>query len=67
MFHDSFIGLLNDGGVTEVTLSLLALLGQDVAMISMLSLQFAATRYLEALLGSGLSLHFWHFTNNLKY
>ena len=67
MFHDFLVCSLNDCSVVEVTFSLLALLGQDVAMISMLSLQLAATRYLETLLGSGLSLHFWHFTINLKY
>ena len=66
MFHDLFVSPLNDGGVVEVAFSLLALLGQDVTMISMLSLQLAATRYLETLLGSGLSLHFRHFTISLK-
>ena len=35
-------------------------------MISMLSLQLAATRYLETLLGSGLCLHFRHFTIGFK-
>ena len=62
MFHDFLVCSLNDCSVVEITFSLLALLGQDVAMISMLSLQLAATRYLETLLGSGLSLHFRHFT-----
>ena len=66
MFDNSLVSLLNDGGVVEVAFSLLALLGQDVAMISMLSLQLAATRYLETLLGSGLCLHFRHFTISLK-
>ena len=62
MFHDFLVSAIHDGAVIEITFSLLALLGQDVAMISMLSLQLAATRYLETLLGSGLSLHFRHFT-----
>ena len=62
MFHDFLVSLLNDGGVVEITFSLLALLGQDVAMISVLSLQMAAAGYLETLLGSGLGLHFRHFT-----
>ena len=35
-------------------------------MISMLSLQMAAAGYLETLLGSGLGLHFRHFTISLK-
>ena len=66
MFHDLLISPLNDGGVVEVAFSLLALLGQDVTMISMLSLQMAAAGYLETLLGSGLGLHFRHFTISFK-
>ena len=66
MFHDFLVCSLNDCSVVEVAFSLLALLGQDVAMISMLSLQLAATRYLETLLGSGLCLHFRHFTISFK-
>ena len=50
----------------EITFSLLALLGQDVTMISVLSLQMAAAGYLETLLGSGLGLHFRHFTISFK-
>ena len=52
--------------MVEVAFSLLALLGQDVTMISMLSLQMAAAGYLETLLGSGLGLHFRHFTISFK-
>lgn len=67
MFDNFLVSTLHNGSVVEVTFSLLALLGQDVTMIGMLSLQFAATRYLETLLGSGLGLHFRHFTIILKY
>jgi hypothetical protein len=35
-------------------------------MISVLSLQMAAAGYLETLLGSGLGLHFRHFTISFK-
>jgi hypothetical protein len=66
LFHDLFVSPLNDGGVVEVAFSLLALLGQNVTMISMLSLQMAAAGYLETLLGSGLGLHFRHFTISFK-
>ena len=52
--------------MVKVTFSFLALLGQDVAMISVLPLQMAAAGYLETLLGSGLGLHFRHFTISLK-
>ena len=67
MFHDFLINAVNESAVIKITFSLLALLGQDVAMISVLPLQMAATGYLETLLGSGLGLHFWHFTKILKY
>ena len=66
MLDDFLVGLLHDCGVVEITFSLLALLGQDVAMISVLSLQLAAAGYLETLLGSGLGLHFRHFTISFK-
>ncbi len=66
MFHDFLISTLDEGGVIEITFSLLALLGQDVTMISVLSLQMAAAGYLETLLGSGLGLHFRHFTISFK-
>ena len=52
--------------MTQIAFSLLALLGQDVTMVSVLPLQMAAAGYLETLLGSGLGLHFWHFTVILK-
>ena len=66
MFHDFLISTVDEGGVIEITFSLLAFLGQDVAMISVLSLQMAAAGYLETLLGSGLGLHFRHFTISFK-
>ena len=66
MFDDFLINAVNEGGVVKVTFSLLAFLGQDVAMISVLPLQMAAAGYLETLLGSGLGLHFWHFTISFK-
>ena len=67
MFDDFLISTVDESGVVKVAFSLLALLGQDVTMISMLPLQMAAAGYLETLLGSGLGLHFWHFTLYLKY
>ncbi len=66
MFHDFLVSAIHEGAVIEITFSLLALLGQDVAMISVLSLQMAAAGYLETLLGSGLGLHFRHFTISFK-
>ena len=66
MFDDFLIDTIHEGGVVKIAFSLLALLGQNVAMISMLPLQVAAAGYLETLLGSGLRLHFWHFTISFK-
>ena len=34
MFHDFLVSTVHEGGVVEITFSLLALLGQDVAMKS---------------------------------
>ena len=66
MFDDFLINAVDESGVVKIAFSLLAFLGQDVAMISMLPLQMAAAGYLETLLGSGLGLHFWHFTISFK-
>ena len=66
MFDDFLIHTVDESGVVKITFSLLALLGQDVTMISMLPLQMAAAGYLETLLGSGLGLHFRHFTISFK-
>ena len=48
--------------MVKVAFSLLAFLGQDVAMISMLPLDSAGARQFETFLSAGLCLHFWHFT-----
>ena len=66
MFDNFLINAVDEGAVVKVAFSLLALLGQDVTMISVLPLQMAAAGYLETLFGSGLGLHFWHFTISFK-
>ena len=66
MFDDFLIHAVDEGAVVKIAFSLLALLGQDVTMISVLPLQMAAAGYLETLLGSGLGLHFRHFTISFK-
>lgn len=45
----------------KVTLLLCCLLGQDVAFVSMLSFDLSGAGKLEAFLGSGVGLHFWHY------
>ena len=46
--------------VREVALLLCALLGQDVALESVLALDFASSRQLETLLGAGFCFHLRH-------
>ena len=54
MFDDFLICSLDDCSMIQITFSLLALLGQNVAMIGMLPLDFAGARKLETFLGAGL-------------
>ena len=49
------------GGVVEVALLGRLLLGQDVTVVSMLSLDLAGAGEGETLLGSGLGFHSWHY------
>ena len=51
----------HDSGVVEVSLLLLGLLGQDVAVISVVTLYLASRCQRESLLRCRLSLYFWHF------
>ena len=66
-----FVGIMHQSGVGQVTLSFLRFLGQDVAFVRMLSLDFSATGNCEALFcaRNRLLLLFRHFlvTNNLYY
>ena len=45
----------------EVALLLLGLLRQDVTVISVVALNLTRSGEYEALLGTGISLYFWHF------
>jgi hypothetical protein len=62
LFDDLLIRFLDDGGVIQIAFSLLALLGQNVAMVGMLPFDFAGARQFKTFFGSGLGLHFWHLT-----
>jgi hypothetical protein len=46
--------------VNQVALLLLGLLGQNVAVVSVISLNLTRTGERESLLGAGLCLYFWH-------
>ena len=54
------VRLVDGGCVREVALLLCALLGQDVALESVLALDFASSRQLETLLGAGFGFHLRH-------
>ena len=47
--------------MVEVALLGRFLLGEDVTVVSMLSLDFAGAGEGETLLGSGLGFHCWHY------
>jgi hypothetical protein len=56
------IGLVNQAGMSKVTLLFSSLLCQDVALKRVLSFNFTGTRKLESLFGTGFSFHFWHLS-----
>jgi hypothetical protein len=61
LFLDTrLIGLVDQCGVRQPELSLVRLLGQDMAFECVLSLDLSGTRQLETLLGTGFGLHFRH-------
>jgi hypothetical protein len=47
--------------VYQVALLLLGLLGQDVAVVSVVTLYLACSGEYETLLSTGIGLYFWHF------
>ena len=47
--------------MVQISLLLLGLLGQDVAVISVVTLNLAGSGEGESLLCTGVSLYFWHF------
>jgi hypothetical protein len=53
--------LFDNGAVSQVTFSLFGLFGENVAMVSVMSLDFAGAGKGESLLGSGLCFNFRHF------
>jgi hypothetical protein len=53
--------LFDNSAVSQVTFSLFGLFGENVAMVSVMSLDFAGAGKRESLLGSGLCFNFRHF------
>ena len=52
--------------MNQISLLLLGLLCQNVAVISVMTLDLACTGETESLLGTGICLYFWHFLNTLN-
>ena len=59
--HDVQVGLVHDAHLTQVAFTLLALLGQDVTLVSMSSFNLSGAGKGEPFLRSGIRLNFWHF------
>ena len=57
--------LLKDCKLVEVTLLLLSLLGENVAVISVFSLDFTRSGKSESFFRTGVRLYFWHVFNCL--
>ena len=60
-FYPRLVVTAHEGRVVEVALLCRLLLGEDVAVVSMLAFDFAGAGEGKTLLGSGLGLHSWHY------
>jgi hypothetical protein len=63
VFHAVFVCFVNQTCVRKISLLLFSLLRQNVTFVCMLSLDFSWSGKGEPLLGTGISLHFWHFAH----
>ena len=55
------VGANDQIAVLQVALLLLFFLGQDVTVISVMTLDLTRSGELKALLSTGIRLYFWHF------
>ena len=61
MSHRAFQVVFDNSAVSQVAFSLGGFLGENVAVVSVMSLDFAGAGQSESLLGGGLGFDFWHF------
>ena len=61
LFYTTLINLVEDGEMVEISLLLLGLLRENVAVVSVLSLDFSRSGKREALFGTGVGLKLCHF------
>ena len=55
------VAAIYDSRMNQITFLLLGLLGENVAVVSMMSLDLTSSGETESLLGTGVSFYFWHF------
>ena len=60
------VGVRYGTRVAEITLLFLSLFGQDMTVISVLTLDLTCAGESKTLLCSGISFHFWHFRKKLN-
>ncbi len=53
-------GFVHEGAVGEITFSLFGFLGENVAVIGVVSFHLAGAGERESLLRCGFGFHFWH-------
>ncbi len=63
--HLTAVGLLKNSKLVEVTFTLLCLLGQNVAVVSVFTLDFTRSGKSESFFRTGVRLDFWHVFNCL--
>lgn len=60
-FYFCLIGRSDEYGIIQIAFLLRRLFGEDMAMVSVFPLDFSGAGEVEALLGSGICFHLWHF------
>ena len=66
LFYSLHVILVEDSEVIKISLTLLGLLGEDVAVVSVLPLDFSRSGKREALFGTGVGLKLCHCFNKLN-
>jgi hypothetical protein len=55
------VAAIDDSLMNQITFLLLCLLGENVAVVSVMSLDLTSSGETESLLGTGVCFNFWHF------
>jgi hypothetical protein len=61
------VAAVYDSLMNQITFLLLSLLCQNVAVVSVMSLDLTCSGETESLLGTGVCLYFWHFFIEISY